>query len=107
MKNLQICFKSVLFIVLGLSITVSALAQCSWATIVPCAVTDLHSISSVNFNNDNAIDLLICNFYSSSMTMMLNDVHGNFEISDTIETYAHPHSCVIDDFNNDGRWDFH
>jgi len=106
MKNLHICFKSVLFIVLGLNITVSALAQCSWDTIVPYAVTDPHSISYGDFNNDNAIDLLICNYYSSSMTMMLNDGHGAFSISGIVPTHSYPHVPAIADFNNDGNLDF-
>lgn len=78
----------------------------AWASPASYDVLDPHYINYADFNQDGHVDMLILNFYSSSMTLMLNDGNGSFNISDTIETYAYPHSCVIDDFNNDGRLDF-
>lgn len=69
-------------------------------------VLDPHYINYADFNQDGYVDMLILNYYSSSMTLMLNDGNGSFNISDTIETYAYPKYPVIDDFNNDGRLDF-
>jgi hypothetical protein len=65
------------------------------------------SIAVGDFNNDNHLDIVVANYYSNSVAILLGNENGIFGIPVTISTNIgnYSGSVAVGDFNKDGRLD--
>ncbi|CAF0803701.1 unnamed protein product [Adineta steineri] len=58
-------------------------------------------LATADLNNDNFIDIVITNYGSSALNVLLNDGYGNFNRRDTYYIGGTPMSVALADLNND------
>src|SRR5262249_12539806 len=58
-----------------------------------------------DFNGDSVLDLAVPNLNSSSISVLLGNGDGTFQVARDTATNLAPGSLAVGDFNNDGRLD--
>jgi hypothetical protein len=74
-------------------------------TTVAVGATPLQTVLA-DVDNDNDIDILVVNFGSDSVSVLLNNGLGGFGASVTLAVGAAPRGIVVGDFNGDNLIDF-
>ena len=69
------------------------------------AATDPTSVAAVDLNGDGKPDLAVSNFYSDTVSVLLNNGNGTFAARVDYPTGWYPVSVAAADFNGDGRVD--
>ncbi len=62
-------------------------------------------LTSADFNNDGKADLAVVNKVSNTVSVLMNDGTGNFQVPVNFATGALPISIISADFNSDGKAD--
>ena len=63
------------------------------------------SVTSADFNNDHIQDLVVCNYQTSTVSVLLGKGDGTFQAAQTFATGTNPNSVAVGDFNGDGKID--
>jgi hypothetical protein len=58
-----------------------------------------------DFNNDGFVDMVVPNFGSGTIGMLLNNGNGTFKAQTTTIVNGNPHTAAVGDFNLDGNLD--
>jgi hypothetical protein len=56
-------------------------------------------------NNDGILDMVICNDYDNTISVLLGNADGTFQPQTTFPAYGFPYNIFAGDFNNDGILD--
>jgi hypothetical protein len=67
-----------------------------------------YSVAVCDFNNDTTLDVIIANYGTNNVVILLGYGDGTFGnlISLTMKYASHPFFLVVGDFNNDRKVDF-
>jgi hypothetical protein len=111
--SLQGCRRVLLGLILAVGVSVVWSASASALTFSASSFTlagqgSLPKVEAVgDFTGDGAPDLVVANSSSSTISVFLNDGHGNFTQApgSPIAVGSDPASIVVGDFNNDGKQD--
>ena len=65
-----------------------------------------YSITIADLNEDRKVDLIVVNYGTSELVILLNDGNGNFSMEKySTGSVSHPSSVVVGDFDNDKKLD--
>jgi len=64
-----------------------------------------YALTAADFNNDGNKDLAVCNFSSSSVSLLLGSSTGTFSAATSLTVSNTPYNIISDDFNSDGNKD--
>ncbi|CAF1230275.1 unnamed protein product [Rotaria sordida] len=76
-------------------------------TFTPSAGAHLTCVASSDFNNDSLLDIVVANYGSNNLGVILGYGNGTFgnEMIFSTGLKSHPYSIAINDFNKDGQVD--
>ena len=66
-----------------------------------------HSVATADFNNDTRLDIIVANYGTNNIGILLGYSNGSFGTMNTYSTGTNsgPYSVAVDDFNNDRHLD--
>ena len=65
-----------------------------------------YALTVGDLNNDHQLDIIVANFGTNNIDILLGNGHGNFTSQTTLSTgSAHPRYVALGDFNNDAQLD--
>src|SRR5439155_11023806 len=76
-----------------------------YAPVSYAAGTNPQAVVTADFNNDGRLDLATANIGDNTVSVLLGNANGTFQLAQTTATGAGPVSVAVGDFNADGKLD--
>ncbi len=91
-------------------LAVSTVAVRSWATgynnySLVVAGSEPHFVAVGDFNNDGNPDIVVANYDSNTVSILLGNGNGTFQTAQNFNCGSYPISVAVGDFNGDGNLD--